>query len=145
MTLKMTESFRPEADTLVLGLEHLEVNLDALPGWGQIYDELRLIANIVKHGEGRSEEQLRKIRPDLFETQFERQLQKTGQTLRFSDTPLPIESPLAGEGFYVIQEDLNDYCDAAEGFLRSIERHFLDRERERYPKSAPRWVPQSES
>lgn len=39
--------------------------IDQLPCWETI-NELRLVTNTIKHGPGKSEQQLRKIRPDLF-------------------------------------------------------------------------------
>ena len=43
----------------------LALDLLSLPTWSLI-EELRLVANVVKHGEGDSAAKLRKIRPELF-------------------------------------------------------------------------------
>jgi hypothetical protein len=42
------------------------IDLASLPAWARI-DELLLVANSVKHAEGPSAEQLRALRPDLFQ------------------------------------------------------------------------------
>jgi hypothetical protein len=47
-------------------LRALDVDVTTFTSWLRI-DELRHLANCVKHAEGNSCEQLRKIRPDLFE------------------------------------------------------------------------------
>jgi|SRR5215472_13366004 len=44
---------------------HVGVDLRALNSWNSI-NELRLLANVVKHAEGNSSEELRELRPDLF-------------------------------------------------------------------------------
>jgi hypothetical protein len=49
-----------ESDSDTLGLD-----LSSLPSW-PVIDELRLVANVVKHGEGDSAEKLRETRPELF-------------------------------------------------------------------------------
>lgn len=41
------------------------VNIEDFPCWTQI-DELRLLCNVIKHGDGRSASDLRKINPSLF-------------------------------------------------------------------------------
>lgn len=45
---------------------HLRLDLTSLVEWSRINDELRTIANAVKHGEGSAAKRLRQIRPDLF-------------------------------------------------------------------------------
>ena len=44
---------------------NLRLYLEALPSWGVI-NELRLVANAVKHAEGSATRQLRTLRPELF-------------------------------------------------------------------------------
>lgn len=44
---------------------HFHLHLDSMPSWSAL-DELRLVANTVKHAEGSSARQLRDRRPELF-------------------------------------------------------------------------------
>ncbi len=72
--------------------------------------ELRLVANTVKHAEGKSAEKLRKIRPDLF--------------ILPSRT---LFKPLLGEDFLVRPEEITSYADAIAEFWEelaiALERH----------------------
>jgi hypothetical protein len=62
-------------------------------------DEARLVANVVKHAEGGSAEQLKARRPDLFQSLVEKEM----GTPRSAVT---INRPLAGEDMYVSDDDL---------------------------------------
>jgi hypothetical protein len=84
-----------------------------LPSWPRI-DQLRLIANAIKHGEGRSVEQLRTIRPDLFE-----EPQFRGDSM-FASIAVPVLLPLAGEDFFPTTDDFSTYVEAARGFWSEL-------------------------
>ncbi len=77
------------------------LDVTSLPSWPLI-DELRLVANVVKHGEGGSAEDLRKIRADLF----------VYPTLRGKVSPietLRIEASLFGNDFFITKEEFERY------------------------------------
>jgi hypothetical protein len=76
------------------------VAFETLPSWAKV-NELQLVANVTKHAAGRSEEALRVIRPDLF----------VDPVLARLAPGLPPGSlaPLAGEGLYITEKDLEDY------------------------------------
>lgn len=79
------------------------LDMDQLASWRAL-EELRCLANTIKHGEGRSARRLRELRPALF----------TPPTLHGTrwDKPIGIVSqPLAGEDIYVTVEDLSRYRD----------------------------------
>src|SRR5690242_11614023 len=57
---------------------HFDLDLSALASWNLV-DELRLVANVVKHAEGKSAEQLRLRRADLFEHPALRALRAGGR------------------------------------------------------------------
>jgi hypothetical protein len=46
--------------------DHLKIDLTQFGSW-DVIQEMRLLANATKHGEGGSAEELRKIRPELFQ------------------------------------------------------------------------------
>jgi hypothetical protein len=94
---------------------HLHVDLMGLPAW-VLMDELRLVANSVKHGEGVSARELRAIRPELFRDPFEAML---FPNLR-DEVVRPIVVPLSADEFFVTEEFLKMYADGAETFLRQI-------------------------
>jgi hypothetical protein len=81
------------------------VDIAALPSWPTI-DELRLVANTVKHAEGNSARQLHALRPEL----FEHPNVNLGPAFR-SATPRVFQ-PLAGEDLYVSLRDVQQYRDA---------------------------------
>lgn len=70
-------------------------------------DELRLVANVVKHAEGGSAEDLRKIRPDLFSNPDFKEIFPHIQNYEIKNLYLP----LAGEDFYIRMPDIKKYKD----------------------------------
>ena len=72
--------------------------------WSKI-DELRLVANTVKHAEGPSSDRLRDIRSEMFINPL------------FSQDPFSLQGfdsvfqPLVGDDLYVSLQDIRDYCD----------------------------------
>ena len=82
------------------------INLEEFTSWPKIYDELRLVANAVKHAEGGSADRLRQIRPDLF-----RHPLLSSSSLLTSPAAQPVFQPLIGDGLYVSINDIEDYRD----------------------------------
>lgn len=70
-----------------------------------VVNEARLVANVVKHAEGRSAEELKSLRPDIFVRPVEREM---GQAYVAST----IDRPLAGEDLYVTLADLERFAAA---------------------------------
>lgn len=99
--------------------DHFGLELSALPDWATT-DELRLVANAVKHAEGGSAEELRNIRPQLFQHPAIRKLLPE-EDFRIA---LPVDLPLAGEGLYVSEEFFRGYSEAASRFFESIANYF---------------------
>jgi hypothetical protein len=113
--------------------EHFLLDLTTLPSWALV-DELRLVANAVKHAEGSATERLRAIRPELFRNPdyaaIDDELRKEGiEPLR-----TPVLLPLAGEDLFVSEGLLRTYGEAAESFLREIAAHFDAHDHEYYPR-----------
>ena len=78
--------------------------LDDFASWSKINDELRRVANAVKHAEGGSADGLRKVRPDLF-----RHPLLSSSSLLSSPAAQPVFQPLIGDGLYVSIDDIEDY------------------------------------
>ena len=87
----------------------LGLDIASLASWPKIY-ELQLVANVVKHGEGASAAELRKIRPDLF----------VYPTLRESgigpSEVLRVERTLFGNDFFVTTEEFEGYHNGSVAF-----------------------------
>ena len=81
-----------------------------------VVDELRLVANTVKHAEGDAAEQLRKRRPDLFKAP---QL-KDNELGDFTQSGHPIYLPMVGEDLFVQVDDLKKYRDALVQFWNEL-------------------------
>lgn len=82
------------------------IQVEALSTWPKV-EELRFVANAIKHAEGASADKVRQLRPDLF----------THPQLRHS--PLfgsmqmtPIYMPMSGEDFFLSISDLKMYREA---------------------------------
>ena len=94
-------------------LKKYDIDIKNFASWSKI-DELRLVANTVKHAEGPSSHKLRKIRPDLFINPL------------FSQDPFPLQGldsvfqPLVGDDLYVSLQDIKDYCDYLVQFWQEL-------------------------
>lgn len=100
-------------------LEQFDLDLTRFPQWAAV-DELRLVANAVKHAEGRSAEALRQRRPDLFQDPCLADLH--GLSTRRAERPLRL--PLAGADLFVTEEACRRYAVAACAFVEGIEHFF---------------------
>jgi hypothetical protein len=113
---------------------NLGINLSSLPGWEKL-DELRLVANSVKHAEGTSARQLREIRPDLFQNPAFAHIRAEMGNLRdrWLDRAEPLSRPLAGEDLFVTEDDLRAYTAAARLLFEGIVEYCAARRDERFP------------
>jgi hypothetical protein len=84
-------------------LQKFDVDITQFSSW-PVIDELRLVSNSVKHAEGSSAAELRKINPDIFENPV---LKKYGTGFKNSSSWLYM--PLAGDDLYVGIDDLKKY------------------------------------
>jgi hypothetical protein len=114
--------------------ENLGVDLSWLAAWAKI-DELRLVANSVKHADGGSARQLREIRPDLFENPaFAHILAEIGAMGdRWVERQTPLSRPLAGEDLFVTEDDMRAYTAAARSLFEGIVEFCEERKDDRFP------------
>jgi len=94
----------------------LEYNIDVeqFSTWQKLH-EMRLVANAVKHAEGKSAGELRKIRPDLFKNPA---LEK--YEFKFGENFQHLYLPLAGEDLYLSLRDLKNYRDTISNFWNEM-------------------------
>jgi hypothetical protein len=102
---------------------HLHLHLETLPSW-LLIDELRLVANAVKHAEGSATKQLRERRPELFSNPDYEEIYKEFEEHGVDRTFGPVTAPLSGEEFFVSEKLLNVYAEAAESFFGEIADYF---------------------
>ena len=94
------------------------MDIKALDLWRKI-DELRLVANAVKHAEGSGTNQLRVLRPELFSNPaYVNIFPDLGK--RAIEDAMPISAPLSGEDFFVTEDILREYAESAEAFFGEI-------------------------
>jgi hypothetical protein len=84
----------------------LGIDLRAQGFWGDVH-ELHMVANVIKHGEGWSADELRKINPALFDYPGTRGFMAG---LHHS----PVAAPLAGSDLFVTEDDYLRYVQAIE-------------------------------
>jgi len=99
------------AERLVKYLLALGVDVSKFGTWDSL-DELRLVANTVKHGNGASAENLRARKPTLFAACY-----PSGQ--RQAPFSMPV-MPLAGQGLYLSADDFERYRSALFGFWSEL-------------------------
>jgi hypothetical protein len=102
---------RPE-EAIAWFKDALGLDLSTLSSW-PLLEELRLVANVVKHGEGGSAGRLRKIRPDLFVYPSLRK-DRTGVSR------LRMETTLFGQDFFVTKEEFERYHKGSVAFWTEL-------------------------
>lgn len=95
-------------------LKEAGVDISALKSWPKVSD-LRLLANAVKHGDGRSATELRASRPDLMTHPLFR-----GSSGSIGKPASVVLSPLAGDSIYVTREDFSALCQDAVEFWKEF-------------------------
>lgn len=98
--------------------ENWKLHFPYLKGW-QAIEEIRLVANTVKHAEGVSAEKLRLYRPDLFCHPILRESDPTQATF-----PSRVTMPLAGDDIYVTKETFRAFHRGATEFVGALIAHF---------------------
>jgi hypothetical protein len=108
--------------------DFLGLDLRSLPQWEKI-NELRLVANATKHGEGGSEQDLRKVRPELFISPYRAKMGFTD----VKDVNDSLRLPLAGDGLFITEEIFAEYSSAGYDMVRAILSHFAREWRTLFP------------
>ncbi|WP_027820662.1 hypothetical protein [Paraburkholderia bannensis] len=96
----------------VLQKRLMDAGLDIrrLQSWSTL-EELKLVANTVKHADGESADRLKTARPDLFQINRAR-----GVNLTTPAYPRRVYYPMSGEDLYLTLTDLREYGHAAIAF-----------------------------
>lgn len=123
----------PPSDTQLNVVEtwyhkHFKLILSKRAAWPKI-DQLRLLANSVKHGEGASAVKLRAIRPDLFEDPNLRELLPDFPKMY---TAQVVRLPMAGSDIFVTTQVFDEFSQAANSFVAEIAEYFIAHQDERY-------------
>lgn len=90
------------------------VDVTTFASWEKI-DELRLVANVVKHAEGSASRQLTSRRPDLFTSP-----QLRNDPFWGSFVPSGVDRPLSGNDFFVTLSDFQSYTESVLRFWQEL-------------------------
>ncbi|MCC6502664.1 MAG: hypothetical protein IT362_05975 [Deltaproteobacteria bacterium] len=96
-------------------LAGFDISIEAISAWSKV-KELEVVANAVKHAEGRSAVELLSLRPDLFDHPA---IQKY-PFFNFGISRPHVYMPLAGEDIYLTINDLNTYSSALVSFWEEL-------------------------
>jgi hypothetical protein len=107
--------------------KNLEVDLQTQPFWDDLR-ELRLAANVIKHGEGESADALRAMNPTLFEY--------PGTSGLGGSLASPVSAALAGEDIFVTEADLSRYVGALKAYWQFVHDGLVHRSEE-IPRPSP--------
>ena len=103
-------SLRP---TMVISkLEIMGIDVKGMKSWAALY-EIESLANSVKHGDGRSAQNLKEKRPDFFKNPNQSDLLEAGDFLA-------LDKPILGDGLYVKPSDLDGIKNAIVNFWREL-------------------------
>jgi len=117
--LQPTEENNPRLITLYefeKRLNTLDINIKTLPSWNKV-NELRVVANVVKHAEGPAAKELKKLRPTLF---THPKLKKYPISAPLEGVQPSVYMPLAGEDIYLTIDDIENYRSALLSFWREF-------------------------
>lgn len=92
----------------------LRIHITTFSSWAKV-DELRFVANTVKHAEGGSAHKLHQIRPELF---VHPQISESG--LAFGKIEPRVFLPLAGQDLFVSVVDVGQYRDSLLEFWQEL-------------------------
>lgn len=119
--------------------DYFLLDLTRLNNW-PLLDELRLLANTVKHAEIKQTQLLRERRPELFRSPASLELDKflDDDDISYAkEHPdygrRPVLQPLAGADLYVSENLLQTYSDGIEHFFKEIASHFEAHESDYFP------------
>lgn len=98
----------PDLKDVKGALLEMGIDIAGLASFERI-DELRLLANCAKHGDGTGCAQLRARRPDLF-------IPGSYPTDITSPSALPVIAPFGGDDLYITVESFKQYADAVVAF-----------------------------
>ena len=109
-------------------LKQVGIDIKSISSWDKI-DELRIISNTIKHAEGTSACELKKLRPDLFEMPPFR----NNPEAKINSTKLEVYRPLLGEDLYLTLDDFKQYTELIKKFWDEL----YNIHHQIYYKSAP--------
>ncbi len=107
---------------------HFGLDLKDLPQWKTI-NQLRLVANAVKHADGGSARELRGEREELFRNPAVKSMNLPSPDY----DRWPLRSPLTGEDLFVTEQIFAEYANAGHDFMVAIVAHFQRNAGKGYP------------
>jgi hypothetical protein len=101
-------------ETVIARFRDGGIELHDLKSWPALH-ELEILANTVKHGDGRSADELRALRPDLLvRPEFRNQTGMLGRPSQY------VRTPLMGDDVYVSIDDFRAFAAVAVSFWEEV-------------------------
>ena len=94
-------------------LRNHDIKIKEFDSWSKV-DELRLVANTVKHADGISATLLKDKRPDLFSRPSNPLL------IKFETPPGPVYTPLMGDNIYITKVEFTNYVHVVKEFWNEM-------------------------
>ena len=117
------EEPKPNLLKLAIALDRLlrgnGIDIQTFSSWRTV-DELRLVANTIKHADGASCKELKKLRPDLFVSPLTKD---EGVEIDLV-VRREVFHPLAGEDLYVSADEFGKYAEAVKHFADELAKAF---------------------
>jgi hypothetical protein len=92
------------------------IDIYAFRSWDKV-DELRVVSNSIKHGEGVSVTELRRKRPDMFKHP---KLRNQPGIKTVPCATRPVYMPIAGDDIFVVQADISEFKNALVDFWNEL-------------------------
>ncbi len=103
--------------------EYMHLDLVMLQSW-PLMDELRLVANTVKHAAGYSAEELFQVNRALFSNPDYEEIDEEFRQHGVEPTFGPVAAPMAGEDLFVSEKLLKIYVEGVLAFFKEIADYF---------------------
>jgi hypothetical protein len=101
-------------EAIVRVKDSLQIDCEKFSSYSRI-TELRRLGSAIKHADGRSADELRRMRPEMFIHPALREDKRI-----IPPTHLPIYMPLAGQDLFVTEADLKEYFNAVREFWNDM-------------------------
>lgn len=102
---------------------NFHLKLETLPSWETV-DELRLVANAVKHGDGSASRQLKQRRPELFSNPDYAEIYKESEQYGMGPPMSEALAPRSGQDLFVSEKLLKAYVEGAAELFEEIAKYF---------------------
>lgn len=114
-----TDKETPMGENLTRSYKEKRFDLSTYVGWDML-EELRRLSNCIKHGEGPSCQELKKVNSVLFDFRHASEDIWNKPGIDSESRYTPVMNPMSGTDIYVTVEDLTKYAEAVRAFWQDF-------------------------